>query len=513
MINSNISRKFGKLAPQVHVVCRRTASGKVREGFGSFHSEDIETLVRRSFSEYKAPEILREIRERTAIRTPVVRASDFGNKLKGGNLFHIDKNWTFINHGAFGGALVPLQDEANAWSVLCEQQPLKFFDRHLLPMVAHSLRSLSELLRCPAEELMPLPNVTSGLNAVLSSVPISPGDEVVCLSLTYGSTKKMLKQVCAAKKGVYREVHIPLPVQSEEDIINRTAKLLNGKTKLVVIDQITSNTAVCLPLAKLSKLIRDQSSNAVILVDAAHSIFAQDISIYPQSNSKEGLFIKDVADFWISNCHKWLSTSKGAAVMWISPEVRHIVRPAIITHGFDASPLRSDQRFVNSADISMGQFANPNRVLSAFSWDGCRNYSAFLTIPSALQFWSSITEPNDLHGSLSICRMFMNNMINDVREEMIKEWGLNRDDLNSKELTKDLPLTLVPLPSIVNGESTVGVTDAKAFALQEYLHHEHNIEVPIKCLEGRLYVRISAHIYNEMHEYKKLISAIKNVHF
>jgi hypothetical protein len=74
-----------------------------------------------------------------------------------------DNKWTFINHGAFGATLSPLLDEARIWQSQCESQPLRFYDRQLLPMIAHSVRETAKFLNCPADELIPLQNVTSGI--------------------------------------------------------------------------------------------------------------------------------------------------------------------------------------------------------------------------------------------------------------------------------------------------------------------------------------------------------------
>jgi isopenicillin-N epimerase len=83
---------------------------------------------------------------------------------------HLDHEWTFVNHGAFGATLSPLLDESNAWRFKCESQPLRFYDRQLLPMVAHTVRETAKYLNCPARELVPLQNVTSGALALLKLI-------------------------------------------------------------------------------------------------------------------------------------------------------------------------------------------------------------------------------------------------------------------------------------------------------------------------------------------------------
>jgi hypothetical protein len=70
------------------------------------------------------------------------------------------------------------------------------------------------------------------------------------------------------------------------------------------------------------------------------------------------------ADYYVANCHKWLCNARGAALLHIpSAEHRALIKPSTISHGYDDS------------------------LLSGLMWDGSRDYSAALTVPSALRFW------------------------------------------------------------------------------------------------------------------------------
>ena len=347
------------------------------------------------------------------------------------------KNWTFINHGAFGATLSPLLDEARNWQSQCESQPLRFYDRQLLPMIAHTVRETAKFLNCPADELIPLQNVTSGkfypeyllytiflivgnilfilarraadafmnnflntptnytgLNSVLNSVPLQPGDEIVCLSLTYGSTKKIMQAACERTGAVLKTVNIPLPVLTPETVIAQFKEVISTRTKLVLLDQITSNTAMILPIADMA--IMSKEVGAIVVIDAAHALFSQDCSIYgddqrvhissnystpnhigsssnsaikisnasvaaesssiprpthSESNnmSKNMVSISSFADVWITNAHKWMCSPKGCAFMWVSPHMAHALRPSIISHGYvpHAGNIRSDHSQVN----------------------------------------------------------------------------------------------------------------------------------------------------------------------
>lgn len=203
---------------------------------------------------------------------------------------------------------------------------------------------------------------------------------------------------------------IPLPVLSREDVISRISNALAmGNTKLVVLDHITSNTAMVLPIVEIASIC--QSHGAMVVIDAAHSLFTEDVSLYPRTKKDKearspeepvyqsqpgepGQHISDVADVWIGNCHKWLCSPKGAAFMWISPRVSHRIRPAIISHGFQLREQQQQQQSNGDGTplpLSVRGVSASDKLLSGFVWDGCRDYAALLTVPSILKFWNSFS--------------------------------------------------------------------------------------------------------------------------
>jgi len=354
---------------------------------------------------------------------------------------------------------------------------------------------MAQFLNCPSDELVPLPNVTSGLNAVCSSISLASslkkGDTVICFSITYGSTKKILNDLCIRTGAALKIVEIPLPISSKENIIRIFSNEITSDTKLVVIDQITSNTALNLPIKELSMI--SKNAGATVVIDAAHALFAHDVSIYSSPNNEQT--IADCCDYWITNGHKWLCTPKGCAYMWISPRMSSTTRPTIISHGFSATNVSSP-------------FTDRKKLLSSFAWDGCRDYTALLTTSSALRLWNNV--PN---GGIIGVRTYITNLLNDAINILITEWNLKEEEFpGPAELRVNSTMCLIPLPNTVNGiDTTKGNSDKEAFQLQEMLHHDYLIEVPIKCLHGRLYVRISTHIYNTIDDYTRLAHVVKKM--
>eukprot|EP01039_Chlorochromonas_danica_P000052 gene52-55_t len=427
-------------------------------------------------------------------------------------LFTLDPTWRFLNHGAFGSTLRALSFESFLWREYCETQPLRFFDRELFPLIVHSLRVMSQknILHCQPYHLLPLINVTSGLNAIAQSIPWNPSDEFVTFSLSYGSSKKIFQDHIYRNGGKMKIIPIDLPITSIEDVISSLEREITLKTKAVLLDAITSNTALELPVLEIAKRIKAINSKCIVIIDGAHSLFSQSIQLESLNNEVETDYEKYV-DFWLTNGHKWFSAPKGCAVMWTNPSTVHSLRPAIISHGYRATTNNNH----NDGMIAM----NRTHFLSGFAWDGCRDYSAFLTLPSAVMIWNRLAASWSSKSSYEtsnpwqVHREYIHNLLNDAEAVCRELWGIQDHDFASPlSMRENCPMRLIPLPNKVLGRNTrQGCTDVDAFQLQEKLHHDYKVEVPVKCLNGKLYVRISAHIYNILEDYQKLAIVIRNL--
>ena len=110
--------------------------------------------------------------------------------------FLLETDWTFVNHGAFGSPLAVAFEASSRWRRYAEQQPLRFIDRELFPYLVKATKQLAGHVVADARDLVLVPNATTGLNAVIQSVPLQKGDEVLMFDCTYASVKKMARKVC-----------------------------------------------------------------------------------------------------------------------------------------------------------------------------------------------------------------------------------------------------------------------------------------------------------------------------
>jgi hypothetical protein len=158
--------------------------------------------------------------------------------------------------------------------------------------------------------------------------------------------------------------------------------------------------------------------------------------------------------------------------------------------------------------------------MSRFMWDGCRDYSAQLALPAVLDYWNAIdlvTARKEVRGNLREgIRILCSHWHPGVDESSLydddgshsAEAGLTLVPLGMHAPT----MALVRLPDrISDGDGHIGPsngdgdrktsTDAKK--VQDYLYG-CGVEVPVKCVRGVLYARVSCHLYNSADEFDRL---------
>ena len=450
-------------------------------GFGSFFSANVEELIAMPDGEYLPPSppfALDDLFAELETGSPL----QFGAAAR--RQFLIDfEHWTFVNHGAFGGAARIPFEVAHRWRQRCEEQPLVHFDRELFPHVVQSTREVARLLGAEPATIAFTQNATSALCAVIESVPLSAGDAVYSLSIGYGSVKTMLRLRAAATQAEHVEAELRFPT-STDAILGLVAATLPPNARLAVFDAITSNTALVLPIAELARLCKARCPNIRILVDAAHTLG----SPLPLDVPSLG------CDFWVSNCHKHLCSPRGAAVLWAALGTHAFLRPRVVSHGAG------------------------HGFTSAFSWDGCRDYSPVLALCATLRWWRAVGPTRAAEhmrvtlaaGVAVLLLRWQTHTL--VPAHMCSNMALVRlpaDSLPRSEASRPLNEAvldelLARLPPALDGHATSA--DAKEW--QDWLHCQAAVEVPVKCIQGHLYVRISAHIYNEQNDFDTLAKAV-----
>src|SRR5690554_5545799 len=236
-------------------------------------------------------------------------------------LFNIDKNYTAINHGSFGACTREVLNYHIALQKRMESLTTRFFSLELKPLLTESLQYLAGFINAPVDNLVFIRNATTAANAVINSLTFRPGDEIVTNNLIYESCRHLLNHLAVDKGVVLRIAKIPFPACKSEEIVAKHMELVNNKTRLVFIDHITSETATILPVEKISRELK--AYGIPIFIDGAHApgMIPLDLNII-------------APDYYTGNCHKWLSSPKGAAFLYVDPARQENMIPSIISNFF-----------------------------------------------------------------------------------------------------------------------------------------------------------------------------------
>ncbi|KAL3669450.1 hypothetical protein V7S43_005843 [Phytophthora oleae] len=452
------------------------------EAFGSFHTPSTAFLFAQDDTESESHLVFQS--DIASQRLQLENNSESNSQNR--SLFALDlENWTYLNHGAFGAPTKVAIEAANHWKAHADAQPLNFNDRELFPLVVRSIKALAGFIGVSKpEQLVLLPNATAGLHSVLSSVLEASEEDktVVLFSTRYGAVRKILQAI----QGRQRAVHVheePLSLEESYDdqkVMERLEKALAAvqasgrRVALVVVDHITSNTAVTMPVKEIVQRCHSQESGIPVLVDGAHGLL------------NLSLDLDDIgADYYVGNCHKWFCSARGAAFLHVARENGPAIEPRVVSHGFF------------------------DGMQSAFMWTGLQDYSSWLALPQCLSFWR--------RQGVNQTRGYMHTLVQEAAELLYAQWGMSDHLAKESEfpMHKRHAMRLVQLPTSreLCGGVVVDAKDPKAFStdakrVQDALHYVHRIEVPVKCVDGRLYVRLSAHVYNCLEDFEKLADAV-----
>lgn len=374
----------------------------------------------------------------------------YGHKLRA--LWSLDPAIHFLNHGSYGATPRYVQAAQSHWREMMEQEPVRFMVDTLPDALRSAAARLAEFVGASPASLAFVENATAGVNAVLRSINWKAGDKLVLANHAYPAVKNTA-HFFAARHGLQVvEAQIPWPLSNPQEIIDAYAAALVGGARIAIIDHLFSPLAVITPLEEIVRMCRAQ--HVPVLVDGAHAP-----GMWPLSLDTLG---EMGADWYVGNCHKWLCAPKGCAFIVATPEGQRDLHPAVISNYYGEGFEKE------------------------FSWTGTGDPSARLCITAALEFIEALGAER-YREALRTQAHAAGAMIADA-------WHV------SPGAPSAMFAAMVTIPLPVNEPAT---TESVARRRLKLLR-EHNIEVPIIAIDGRLWVRISAQVYNELSDYEAL---------
>jgi isopenicillin-N epimerase len=373
--------------------------------------------------------------------------------------FLLDRSVTFLNHGSFGATPRTVFREYQKWQRELERQPVEFLGRRFTDLMRAARADLAAYLGTQPDNLVYATNITEALNIVARSLELGPGDEVLSTDHEYGALDRTWRFLSKERGFRYINQPIPITLTTREAFVNAFWAGVTPRTRVVFLSHITSPTALIFPVQEIAW--RARQAGILSIVDGAHA------------PGQIPLNLDDLgADFYGGNLHKWLCAPKGAGFLFARPEVQPLVKPLVVSWGYEAE-VPGSSRFVDYHE-----------------WTGTRDISAYLTVPAAIEFQRKY--------DWEIVRARCHELAMETRDRICALTGLA--PLASPDFSNGLQMAAAPLPE-----------DLDLPALKTRLYDEYRIEVPLIAWNGRKFIRVSMQGYNNRRDADVLFSALEKL--
>jgi isopenicillin-N epimerase len=366
----------------------------------------------------------------------------------------------FLNHGSYGACPQAVFETFQQWQRTLEEQPVEFLGRHLRGLLADARERLAAYVGTSADALVFVPNATHAMNIVARSLQatLAPDDEVLGNDHEYGAVERTWRFLCAQRGAQYRSQHIALPLATPEEVVERLWEGVTERTRVIVVSHITSPTALRFPVAEICRRAADRG--ILTVVDGAHAPGQVNLDLDTLG-----------ADFYLGNCHKWMTAPKGAGFLYARSERQSLLQPLVVSWGWEA------------------RTPGPSPFQDYFEWIGTDEPSAYLSVPAAIEFqtehdWTAVRAACHELAAEASQRISALTGLAPICPETTDWW---------------VQMCAIPLPA----------EGLPAEELKRRLWDDYSIEVPIVEWAGQRFVRVSIQAYNTRRDVDRLVSALE----
>jgi isopenicillin-N epimerase len=354
-----------------------------------------------------------------------------------------------------------------------EAEPVRFFSQDLEPAMDAARQTLGAFVGADPDDLAFVPNATAGFNTVLRSLRFAPGDELLTTNHAYNAAKNAMEYVAARDGASVTIAEVPFPSRGPAEVVEAILAAVTPRTRLAVLDHITSATALVLPIQSLVAELNARGIDT--LVDGAHAPGQVEVDV-----------VSIGAAYYTANLHKWVCAPKGSGFLWVRPDRQADIRPLAISHG--ANSPRTDR----------------SRFRLEFDWTGTADQSAYLVVPDALRFGDEL-----LPGGWAALRQRNHSLALEGRDALCASLGIEAPCPHGMiGSMASVPLPLETAPGRVQG-----------IDLYEDEVHDRLARLGMQVMvtpwpqrpeagPWRRLVRISAAAYNDLEQYRQLAAAL-----
>jgi len=372
--------------------------------------------------------------------------------------FLIRPGIAYLNFGAFGACPRPIFERYQQYQLELEQEPAQFMQVNGPQYLAQSRKALATYLNCDADDIVYITNPSYGLNIIAKSLQLQAGDEILTTNLEYGASDKAWNYYCKKSGAIYKRQSLRLPLESKEDFIAQFFAGLTANTKLIFLSHITSSTGLRFPVEEICAIAREKG--IISFVDGAHGPGQVPVALQ-----------KIQADIYTGACHKWMMTPKGSSFLYIQKELQHLFDPLMISWGYDPA------------------FTAGKSFIEYHQQQGTRDFSAFLTIPTAIDFMKK-------HDWVNVAAHY--------RKLTQQNAPVFCELLQTKPLA---PLTDDFIGQLCSAE----IKTSEPEKLQRHLFENYQVEIPVMRHGDKIFMRYSLNAFNSQDDLDRLFAAITDI--
>jgi len=377
----------------------------------------------------------------------------------------------YLNHGTVGVTPRAVLDAHTAIRDQIERNPSRHLLRDVVTMVGveerrgrlrEAAETVARFVGAQGADLVFVDNDTTGINAVLQSFDLRPGDQVLAMDTTYGGVRQAVRHVCRRTGAMVVAADHPCPIRAPGDVLASIDRALTQQTRLALLDHIVSETGAVLPLQEMVALCRRRVPGIKVLVDGAHV------------PGQLALDIPSIgADWYAANLHKWAFAPRSCGILWAAPEAKAGLHPTVVSWNLD-------QGFT-----------------AEFDWTGTRDPSSFLAAPAGLAFLERL--------GFAAARAYNHDLLWQgiaLLERRLARWaeGEAVETVAPESMSGSMIAIRLPLRLGRDVEAARRVRDCLLF--------DHSIEVQVIAWRERLWMRVSVQVYNELADLELLADAI-----
>ena len=255
-------------------------------------------------------------------------------------LFLLDPDVVYLNHGSFGACPRPVFEAYQGFQRELERQPVEFLalERRFPALLDEARCALAAYVGASPDDLAFATNASSAVNAVVRSLELAPGDEVLMGDDEYGGMGLLWEYVA-------RRTGAKIVRRAFDDLVP------GPRTKVMFCSHVEWTSGRVNNVAEICRRARD--GHALSIVDGAHAPGQIDLDLDAIG-----------ADVYAGNCHKWLCAPKGSGFLHARPDVQGLIDPPVVSWDWGDGVAFHEQH----------------------RWQGTRDPSAFLAVPAAIAF-------------------------------------------------------------------------------------------------------------------------------